>query len=86
MPMKILFSTSKLANMAAESSTTSHCGLKEAPPGCMTTMTPAKPASVPIQRVASTRSFRNTRAMTNVNSGMVKFKVVTTAIGALLNP
>ena len=42
-------------------------------------MTPAKPTSVPIHRVASTVSLRKMRAITSVNSGMVKLSVVTAA-------
>ena len=49
-------------------------------------MTPANPARVPIHRVASTVSFRNTRAITSVNRGMVKLSVVTTAMGAAARP
>jgi len=61
-------------------------GLNAAAPGCTTTITPANPSRVPIHLVASTVSLRKMRAITSVNSGMVKLRVVTTAMGAMARP
>mmetsp|Transcript_16520 Transcript_16520/g.53911 ORF Transcript_16520/g.53911 Transcript_16520/m.53911 type:complete len:223 (+) Transcript_16520:519-1187(+) len=55
-------------------------------PGCNTTRTPIKPERVPIQRGVVTFSPKKSRARISVKSGMVKFSVVTTAIGAIESP
>lgn len=58
-----------------------------APPvGFKTTHTPKNPTTVPIHRFTSTFSFNTNLAKTRVNNGMVKFNVVTTAIGATVRP
>mmetsp|Transcript_40504 Transcript_40504/g.67651 ORF Transcript_40504/g.67651 Transcript_40504/m.67651 type:complete len:231 (-) Transcript_40504:402-1094(-) len=85
-PTKALLSTSRLAKQEAPSSTVSHCGLKAMCPGCSTTHTPRNPASVANQRRGPTRSFRMRLERTRVNRGIVKLRVVTTAIGAMVRP
>mmetsp|Transcript_130215 Transcript_130215/g.225144 ORF Transcript_130215/g.225144 Transcript_130215/m.225144 type:complete len:237 (-) Transcript_130215:437-1147(-) len=86
-PTKNLFRTSRLANMVAPRRTTSHSGLKAAAAqGWRTTMTPRKPVRVANHRSPPTCSLRKPLDSTRVKRGMVKFNVVTTEIGAIVNP